>query len=97
MINLFENIILIFILLSSLSMLLVKNPVQSLIWLIVTFMFMSIVFMILGAELMSILIFMIYIGAIAVLFLFVVMMLNIKIVELKFYQYIPIGISMIFF
>jgi len=50
--------------------------------------------MIFGVELMSIFVFMIYIGAIAVLFLFVVMMLNIKIVELySFYlKYFYIGI-----
>jgi len=41
--------------------------------------------MIFGVELMSIIIFMVYIGAIAVLFLFVIMMLNIKIIELRFF------------
>lgn len=94
MLNYIENIILIFIILSSFFVIIVANPVQSLLWLIMTFGLSSIIFMILGIEFLSLLIFMIYIGAIAVLFLFVVMMLNIKIVELKslYLNYIPVSI-----
>src|SRR5437867_1741750 len=53
--------------------------------------------MIFGVEFLSLLIFMVYIGAIAVLFLFVVMMLNIKIVELRttYLRYLPVGIFIV--
>jgi NADH-quinone oxidoreductase subunit J len=53
--------------------------------------------MMLGVEFLSLLIFMVYIGAIAVLFLFVIMMLNIKIVELRttYLRYLPVGIFII--
>ena len=55
--------------------------------------------MVLGAEFLSLLIFIVYIGAIAVMFLFVIMMLNVKVVELRsFYlKYIPVGIFIILF
>lgn len=94
MLIVFENILLIFVVVSSVNVIFISNPVQSLLWLILTFAFSSMLFIIFGVELMSIFIFMIYIGAIAVLFLFVVMMLNIKIVELySFYlKYFYIGI-----
>ncbi len=97
--NYFEIIILLFVVITSINVLIVNNPVQSLLWLITTFAISSIFFMILGAELMSILVFMIYIGAIAVLFLFVIMMLNIKIIELRYLylRYLSIGIIIICF
>jgi NADH-quinone oxidoreductase subunit J len=55
--------------------------------------------MILGAEFVSLLVFLVYVGAIAVLFLFIIMMLNLKIVELRNYylRYLPIGSFIIFF
>lgn len=95
----FENIILFLIVISSLFVLIVSNPVQSLLWLILTFALSSMFFIFLGVELMSIIIFMVYIGAIAVLFLFVIMMLNIKIIELRFFylRYLYIGIVIISF
>jgi len=99
MLDLFENILLLLIIISSVNVIFISNPVQSLLWLILTFAFSSMIFMIFGVELMSLLIFMIYIGAIAVLFLFVVMMLNIKIVELYSYylKYFYIGIIVLCF
>jgi NADH-quinone oxidoreductase subunit J len=56
-------------------------------------------FMIFGVELLSLLIFMIYIGAIAVLFLFVIMMLNIKVIELRFFylRYLSVGATIVCF
>ena len=56
-------------------------------------------FMLFGVELLSLLIFMIYIGAIAVLFLFVIMMLNIKVIELQFFylRYLSIGAVIVCF
>jgi len=55
--------------------------------------------MILGAEFVSLLVFLVYVGAIAVLFLFIIMMLNLKIVELRNYylRYLPVGSFIIFF
>jgi NADH-quinone oxidoreductase subunit J len=99
MLSFFENIILLCIVVAALNVLMVNNPVQSLLWLILTFALSSMFFMLLGVELMSILVFMIYIGAIAVLFLFVIMMLNIKIIELRFLylRYLPIGIVIVCF
>ncbi len=79
--------------------LLAKQPIQSLLSLILSFGMISIIFMVLGAEFLSLLIFIVYIGAIAVMFLFVIMMLNVKVVELRsFYlKYLPIGIFIILF
>src|SRR5688572_31347092 len=55
--------------------------------------------MIFGIEFLSLLIFMVYIGAIAVLFLFVIMMLNIKIVEISstYLRYLPVSFFIIVF
>jgi len=79
--------------------LLAKQPIQSLLSLILSFGMSSIIFMIIGAEFLSLLIFIVYIGAIAVMFLFVIMMLNVKVVELRsFYlKYLPVGIFIILF
>jgi NADH-quinone oxidoreductase subunit J len=55
--------------------------------------------MIFGIEFLSLLIFMVYIGAIAVLFLFVIMMLNIKVVEISstYFSYLPVSFFIIIF
>jgi NADH-quinone oxidoreductase subunit J len=55
--------------------------------------------MIIGVEFMSLFIFMVYIGAIAVLFLFVIMMLNIKIVELRsiYLRYFAVSLFVVIF
>ncbi len=99
MLNIVENIIIIMCVMSAIMVLLAKQPIQSLLSLILSFGMSSIIFMILGAEFLSLLIFIVYIGAIAVMFLFVIMMLNVKIVELRsFYlKYLPVGISIILF
>lgn len=71
-----------------------KNPVISLLYLVLTFLNASIILLIFNNEFLSMLFLVVYIGAIIVLFLFIVMMLNIKIVELnaKIIRYLPIGI-----
>jgi NADH-quinone oxidoreductase subunit J len=99
MLNLIENIIILICVISAIMVLLAKQPIQSLLSLILSFGMSSIIFMILGAEFLSLLIFIVYIGAIAVMFLFVIMMLNVKIVELRsFYlKYLPVGILIILF
>jgi NADH-ubiquinone oxidoreductase chain 6 len=71
-----------------------KNPIHSILYLIFVFCSVTFVFIILGVEFLAITFLIVYVGAIAVLFLFVVMMLNIKILELDevFWKYIPVGL-----
>jgi NADH-quinone oxidoreductase subunit J len=59
-----------------------KNPIHSILYLILVFCNVTFVLIILGVEFIAIIFLIVYVGAIAVLFLFVVMMLNIKIIEL---------------
>jgi len=70
-----------------------RNPVHSVMYLILTFFSAAGLFILMGAEFLALLIVMVYVGAVAVLFLFVVMMLDVDFVELKqgFLQYLPIG------
>jgi len=99
MLNLIENIIISLCMVTCLSVIIVNNPIQSLLYLIISFALSSMLFMLLGAEFVSLLIFLVYVGAIAVLFLFIIMMLNLKIVELRNYylRYLPIGGFIVFF
>lgn len=71
-----------------------KNPIHSILYLILVFCNVTFVLIILGVEFIAITFLIVYVGAIAVLFLFVVMMLNIKILELDeiFWRYIPAGL-----
>lgn len=70
-----------------------KNPIHSVLYLILIFINTICFFFLLGVEYLSFVFLIIYVGAIAVLFLFVVMMLNIKIIEYNesFLKYLPIG------
>ncbi len=70
-----------------------RNPVHSVLFLILAFFNASGLFVLLGAEFLAMILVIVYVGAVAVLFLFVVMMLNINFVELRqgFLQYMPIG------
>ncbi|MEZ5891794.1 MAG: NADH-quinone oxidoreductase subunit J [Parvularculaceae bacterium] len=70
-----------------------KNPVHSVLFLISAFIAASGLFVLMGAEYLAMLLVVVYVGAVAVLFLFVVMMLDVDFVELKqgFLQYLPIG------
>ena len=70
-----------------------RNPVHSVLFLILSFFNASGLFVLLGAEFLAMILVIVYVGAVAVLFLFVVMMLNINFVELRqgFLQYLPIG------
>lgn len=70
-----------------------RNPVHSVLFLIVAFFNAAGLFVLLGAEFLAMLLVVVYVGAVAVLFLFVVMMLDINQVELRqgFTQYLPIG------
>lgn len=60
-----------------------KNPVHSVLWLITTFLGAAGLFVLLGAEFLAMLLLIVYVGAVAVLFLFVVMMLDVDFAELK--------------
>ncbi len=70
-----------------------KNPVHSVLFLILAFFNSSALFVLLGAEFLAMILVVVYVGAVAVLFLFVVMMLDINFSELRqgFLQYLPIG------
>ena len=70
-----------------------RNPVHSVMYLILTFFSAAGLFILMGAEFIALLLVMVYVGAVAVLFLFVVMMLDVDFVELKqgFLSYLPIG------
>ncbi|MFP6776952.1 MAG: NADH-quinone oxidoreductase subunit J [Alphaproteobacteria bacterium] len=70
-----------------------RNPVQSVLFLILAFFNSAGLFVLLGAEFLAMILIIVYVGAVAVLFLFVVMMLNINFSELRagFLQYLPIG------
>lgn len=70
-----------------------KNPVHSVLFLILAFFNSAALFVLLGAEFLAMILVVVYVGAVAVLFLFVVMMLDINFAELRqgFLQYLPIG------
>ena len=71
-----------------------RNPVHSVLSLIVAFFSVAGLFILLGAEFLAMLVMIVYVGAVAVLFLFVVMMLDIDFAELKIglSRYLPVGI-----
>ena len=70
-----------------------KNPVHSVLFLILAFFSAAGLFVLMGAEFLAMILVIVYVGAVAVLFLFVVMILDINFVELRqgFLQYLPIG------
>ena len=71
-----------------------KNPVHSVLWLILSFLSSAGLFVLLGAEFVAMLLIIVYVGAVAVLFLLVVMMLDVDFAELKagMAQYLPIAL-----
>ncbi len=70
-----------------------RNPVHSVLFLILAFFNSAALFILLGAEFLAMILVVVYVGAVAVLFLFVVMMLDINFVEMRqgFLQYLPLG------
>ena len=70
-----------------------RNPVHSVLFLILSFVNAAGLFMLLGAEFLAMILIVVYVGAVAVLFLFVVMMLDVDFTVLKqgFLQYLPLG------
>ena len=81
---------------AGLMVVLSKNPVHSVLWLILTFLSASGLFVLMGAEFVAMLLIIVYVGAVAVLFLFVVMMLDVDFAALKgeLVRYMPLGLLM---
>ncbi|QFT92700.1 NADH-quinone oxidoreductase subunit J [Roseovarius sp. THAF9] len=71
-----------------------RNPVHSVLWLILAFLSAAGLFVLLGAEFVAMLLIIVYVGAVAVLFLFVVMMLDVDFAELKaeMAKYMPLAL-----
>ena len=78
---------------SGLMVVLARNPVRSVLWLILAFFSSAGLFVLMGAEFLAMLLLIVYVGAVAVLFLFVVMMLDVDFVELRqgMSEYLPLG------
>lgn len=85
-----------FLLMSSLAVISVRNPVYSVLFLIFCFFNAAGLFVLLGAEYVAMTLVIVYVGAVAVLFLFVVMMLDVDIVAMRqgFLKYLPFGAGM---
>ena len=79
---------------SAVGVIAARNPVHSVLFLILTFFNAAGLFVLLGAEFLAMLLVVVYVGAVAVLFLFVVMMLDVDFVELRqgFLSYLPLGL-----
>lgn len=71
-----------------------RNPVHSVLYLILAFVNASGLFVLMGAEFLAMILIVVYVGAVAVLFLFVIMMLDVDFLELRegFIQYLPVGV-----
>jgi NADH-quinone oxidoreductase subunit J len=71
-----------------------RNPVHSVLFLILAFVNASGLFVLMGAEFLAMILVVVYVGAVAVLFLFVIMMLDVDFVELRegFSKYLPLGV-----
>ena len=87
-------IISIIIIVASLLVVLVKNPIHSVLFLILVFFNTAILFLFSEAEFLAMVLLIVYVGAVAVLFLFVIMMLDINISKLRksLLNYLPIGL-----
>lgn len=82
------------VVLSGLMVILARNPVHSVLWLILAFFNASGLFLVIGAEFLAIILAIVYVGAVAVLFLFVVMMLDVDFIRLRegFARHLPLGL-----
>jgi NADH-quinone oxidoreductase subunit J len=71
-----------------------RNPVHSVLFLILAFVNAAGLFMLMGAEFLAMILVVVYVGAVAVLFLFVIMMLDVDFTELRagFLEYLPVGL-----
>jgi len=84
------------VVLSGLMVVASKNPVHSVLFLISAFIAAACLFVLMGAEYLAMVLVVVYVGAVAVLFLFVVMMLDVDFVEMKqgFLAYLPLGATL---
>jgi len=82
------------VVLSAVMVIAARNPVHSVLFLILAFFTSAGLLVLIGAEFLAMLLVVVYVGAVAVLFLFVVMMLDVDFVELKqgFLSYLPFGL-----
>jgi len=82
------------VVLSSVLVITARNPVHSVLFLILAFFNAAGLFVLLGAEFVAMILIIVYVGAVAVLFLFVVMMLDVSFAELRkgAMQYVPVGL-----
>ena len=78
---------------SALAVIIARNPVRSVLFLILSFCSAAALFILLGAEFLGLILIVVYVGAVAVLFLFVVMMLDIDFAELRLglLRHLPVG------
>ncbi len=78
---------------AALNVIFQRNPVHCVLWLILTFFNAAGLFVLLGAEFVAMILVVVYVGAVAVLFLFVVMMLDINVTIMRegFMKYLPMG------
>jgi len=79
---------------SAMMVIVSRNPVHSVLFLILAFVNASGLFVLMGAEFLAMILVVVYVGAVAVLFLFVIMMLDVDFTELRegFLEYLPIGL-----
>ncbi|MCR8723286.1 NADH-quinone oxidoreductase subunit J [Frigidibacter sp. ROC022] len=82
------------VIIAGLGTVMARNPVHSVLWLILAFLSSAGLFVLLGAEFVAMLLVIVYVGAVAVLFLFVVMMLDVDFAELKaeMARYMPLAL-----
>ena len=79
---------------SAIMVIAARNPVHSVLFLILAFVNAAGLFMLMGAEFLAMILIVVYVGAVAVLFLFVIMMLDVDFTELRegFIEYLPVGL-----
>ena len=79
---------------SGLFVVVARNPVHAVLWLILAFLSSAGLFILLGAEFVAMLLVIVYVGAVAVLFLFVVMMLDVNFAEFRagMAKFVPVGL-----
>lgn len=79
---------------SAFMVIVARNPVHSVLFLILAFVNAAGLFLLMGAEFLAMILIVVYVGAVAVLFLFVVMMLDVDFAELKqgFAKHLPLGV-----
>ena len=83
-----------FLVMTCISVIFSKNPVNSVLFLVLAFLNSTFLFILIGAEFVGIILAIVYIGAVAILFLFVVMMLDIQITSLmvNMKRYVPLAL-----